>query len=476
VTAIELRVLSHGDCERIHGAALHVLQTVGVVVADDETRDIMARAGARVEGDETVLVPPGLVEEALATAPKKCELAGSNGRRLTIPDASTHFMANVKLPKQQGYPPVGQATPTREEIVNNCRLANALPLVEGIFVLDGPTADIPDDLNWLLMPAMVATATPRHVLSAPINLQSARFWAETMEAAAPSGDLRRDPLLTIEVSPYGPLRLDGDTAQVALFALRKGIPLMVLPMPISGAAAPMTLAGTLVVDVAEFLFMLTLAQVVSPGAITICGLCALTFNMHSAAVSFGDPEASLYAGAELAMSHYYGLPNYRATCMTDSYFPDIQAGIEKTLSTFVSIASGADLALVAGPLGVCTILSYEQIVIDHDIFEFARRVAQGIDVNEETLALGVIESIGHNSGDYMTHDHTLRWLRSTERYFGGSFNRRPRMEERETMLARAHQRVHEILSQRDTEEVPPAVADRVRAYVRDQHIELPDWL
>ena len=302
------------------------------------------------------------------------------------------------------------------------------------------------------------------------------MWAETLEAAAPSGDLRRDPLLTVEVSPHGPLRLDADTAQITLFAVRKGLPLLVLPLPMAGITAPMTLAGTLLVGVAEGLFMIALAQAVAPGAPILWGGNALTFSMRSMAACEGDPEAALLNAGEIAMAHYYGLPSYRNTAFTDSYYPDEQAGVEKALATFVSIASGADLALLGGTLGSATVISYEQIVMDHDIFEVARRVTRGISVTDETLALDVIEGVGHRAGEYIVHDHTLQWLRSEERYFGGSFNRSPRMDENETMLARAHSRVSEILSRRADDGVPADVSERIRLYLSDQHIQLPGWV
>ncbi|MHB1005600.1 MAG: trimethylamine methyltransferase family protein [Chloroflexota bacterium] len=472
LAVVALNVLSESDCQALHEAALRVLERVGVVVTSDEVCRIFSKAGAHVDPDGTVRVPAQLVNEALAETPKEIYLACTDGHRFRLPGTSTHYASRVKYPKQEEYPPSGVHVPTRQDIVNNCRLANALPLVEAVFVLDGPTADFDDDLNWLLTPATVLTSTTKHIISPSIHLSSARFWAEAAEAASASGDLRRDPLLTIEVSPHGPLRLDADTADVELFAARKHIPLLVLPIPMAGVTSPLTLAGTLLVGVAESLFMITLAQLVNPGTPILYGGNALTFNMLTTAVSLGDPEAALLAGGELAMARFYGLPNYRVTGFTDSHFPDVQSGIEKTLSTFVSLASGAHLATLGGALGTSTVISYEQIVIDHDIFEVVQRVVRGIEVNQDTLAEEVIESIGHRGGEYLMHAHTVRWLRSKERYFGGSFNRKPEMSDSETMLANAHRRVEEILSRPAEGEVPADVIERVRSYVRSQGTSL----
>jgi len=468
-------LLADRDCARIHDSALRLLQSVGVHVANDEACHILRRAGARVDEGGVVRVPPQLVQEALSAAPRKVELAGE-GYRFCLPSDYTHYASRVKYPRQQAYPPTTDHVPTRQDIVNNCRLANALPLVKAVFVLDGPTADFDERANWLLTPATVLSNSPKHVISPSIHLRSAQYWAEMAEAASDSGDLKREPRLTIMVSPHGPLRLDSDTADVMLFAVRRGIPVSILPIPMAGVTSPVTLAGTLAVGAAEALFMITLAQVVSTGAPALYAGDALTFNMRTGAVSLGDPEAALFFSAEMAMAHFYGLPSYLGTGFTDSYYPDVQAGAEKALTVFVSLASGADLVTVGGALGAATIVSCEQIVIDHDIFEAAQRVTREIEVNEDTLALEVIEEIGHRGGEYLSHPHTLRWLRTGERYFGGTFDRAPGMDESRAMLQAAHRRVEEILERSPGGEVSPAAIERVRSYVREQKGPTVPWL
>lgn len=463
-----LSLLNQEGCERVHKAALHLLDRIGVAVADPETCRILQQAGARVDGTGTVRLPSHLIQECLASTPKQVELASSDGRRFRLPTDYAHYASRVKYPRQQGFPPTEAHVPTRQEVTNNCRLANALSGTEAVFVLDGDTADLSDEDNWLLTPATVMSTTPKHVISPPIHVRSARQWVQTAEAAARTGDLTREPLLTIEVSPHGPLKLDADTAQTALLAARKGIPLLVLPIPMAGVTSPLTLAGTVAVGVAESLFMITLAQVVRPGTPILYGGNALTFNMRTAAVSLGDPEASLLGSAELAMAQFYALPNYRVTGFTDAFFPDVQAGIEKALATFVGLASGAHLVCLGGALGTSTIISYEQILIDYDLFQVAQRITREIEVTEDTLALEVIEAIGHRGGEYLSHEHTVKWLHSPERYFGGLFNRTPALDHTQTMLANAHRRVEEILSRSAEVAVPRDVLERVSRYVKDQ--------
>ena len=54
--------------------------------------------------------------------------------------------------------------------------------------------------------------------------------------------------------------------------------------------------------------------------------------------------------------------------------------------------------------------SYEQVVIDNEILGAAFRVVQGVEVNDDTIALDVIKEVGIG-GNYLAHDHTVKYLR-----------------------------------------------------------------
>ena len=65
---------------------------------------------------------------------------------------------------------------------------------------------------------------------------------------------------------------------------------------------------------------------------------------------------------------------------------------------------------VSGLLNSAMIASYEQIIIDNEICNMVNRGLSGIVVNEETLALDLIEEVGPG-GEYITTDHTLQNFR-----------------------------------------------------------------
>src|SRR5688572_24304884 len=64
------RILSGDQIETIHLQSLRVLQEIGMDVLLSEAREILARAGARVEG-ERVRIGADIVEQALKTPPSE---------------------------------------------------------------------------------------------------------------------------------------------------------------------------------------------------------------------------------------------------------------------------------------------------------------------------------------------------------------------------------------------------------------------
>ena len=301
---------------------------------------------------------------------------------------------------------------------------------------------------------------------------------ELVTAASDSGSMDRAPNLIICVNTTSPLQMACEECRVLRRAVEAGVPIDVEPMTAAGATTPFTLAGTLMVENAEVLFMLCLANTIRPGAKVMESTVGSVMNMKGANLSLAAPESMLLASAEAALTRMHGLPVMRMGGYSDPYYLDIQTGIEKSAFTLMIALSGADLVLMGGPLRNAAHQSYESLVIDHDIWEFVDRCTTEIVVDAERLAYETAVEVGIG-GSYFEADHTLRWLRSGEHYYGGSFDRSGRPGQEYTMLARAHARVEEILSQPLTYRAPADAVERIKQYLRDRAASLgvaaPDW-
>ena len=75
------RLLDEADVERIHAAALKVLERTGVSIEDSECRDIFAKAGAKVDAaNDRVFIPRELVQTALKHANRDVVLYSRDGK------------------------------------------------------------------------------------------------------------------------------------------------------------------------------------------------------------------------------------------------------------------------------------------------------------------------------------------------------------------------------------------------------------
>ena len=85
-----LKVLSTQEVESIHHATLRVLSQVGVVLPHDRIRKQLMEAGATLK-DERILLPPEMVEKALASCAKNVTTVGRNGQEIVLGDGSLHW-------------------------------------------------------------------------------------------------------------------------------------------------------------------------------------------------------------------------------------------------------------------------------------------------------------------------------------------------------------------------------------------------
>jgi trimethylamine--corrinoid protein Co-methyltransferase len=90
--------------------------------------------------------------------------------------------------------------------------------------------------------------------------------------------------------------------------------------------------------------------------------------------------------------------------------PNWQAGIENSLSTFVASAVLSDMLLGVGLLHGSRIWSYEQMLMDCEIFGIVRKMMAGIVVNDDTLAMDVIMAVGPG-GNFLAQKHTRNHMR-----------------------------------------------------------------
>ncbi|MGD9963174.1 MAG: trimethylamine methyltransferase family protein, partial [Thermoplasmata archaeon] len=84
--------------------------------------------------------------------------------------------------------------------------------------------------------------------------------------------------------------------------------------------------------------------------------------------------------------------------------------VENTLSAAACGLVGGEVVNGLGVVDFSALLSYEQLMIDHEIAGMTVRLYKGIDVSDESLATAVIKKVGIG-GSYLAQRHTLNHLR-----------------------------------------------------------------
>jgi trimethylamine---corrinoid protein Co-methyltransferase len=447
-----VEVLSNEEVMQIHQAALDVMRDVGVKIEHEEALDIFKRAGAEIDQAKQIAhIPQLLVEYALNHAPRFMTVCGKDSQYdLKSGTGAVHFSSGHGATFVYDFETGERRPATKKDLENEVRLHDALAnthlVYPGIYPQDVPPQALDRHISQALL-----TNTDKPVVAVAYNGKGAKDLLRMGVAIAGSEEaLHQRPTFTVSLGVVSPLLFEHDRVDVLLEICRSGHPFQIYTIPSTGGTSPVTLAGTLVLTVAELLAGLVLTQLVRPGTPVRLMAYPSIIDQRFGSFTFACPEATLMAGAMAQLFRYYGVPHAVHGATTRANVLDAQAGYETGILDMFSALSGSEVVIECTSAGLeDTVVScYEQAVIGNEITDMIYRILRGIDVNPETLALDVIKEIGP-AGQYMTHSHTLTHFKS-ENWDAKLGNRMTRDEWKEMggldIRAKAREEVKRILA------------------------------
>jgi trimethylamine--corrinoid protein Co-methyltransferase len=397
-------ILSEQDLDQIHTAALRILEKVGICFDNQEALSLLQAAGADVQGSQ-VRIPPRIVEAAIQSAPAKVTLYARNPEQnLYLGEGNIHFTSGFGATWVRDVE-TGQAREANlQDLIVFTRLADALDLVHMVLFPVVPQ-DVPAGMLDVICTAEVLQNTSKHVQLSLERAELIDYTIKIAEVVAGKGN----PLpISAGGVPNSPLHYSEDVAIKFIRLARENIPCFIVCGAMAGATAPVTLAGTLAQQTAEFLGGVVLHQLANPGAPVVCGTFSGGFDMRYAKLALGGPETTLITCATQQLCDRYGIPlGYATGGVTDSPVSDVQTGVEKTFGVLGAAVAGVDVIHdgISGLLGAGMATSLGQLVIDHEMSASVAYLLQGIPVSEETLAETLVQSTGPG-GNYMISRHT----------------------------------------------------------------------
>jgi trimethylamine--corrinoid protein Co-methyltransferase len=461
-----MRILNESDIERIHAQALKVLSDVGVRVNNGEICSFLEKKGIPVDG-QTVRFPPEAVDWALKVAPRDVTLFGRNDDVLPLKPGHCYLSTYSDASNVCDYGAAGLRSSTRQDLINFVRLGQAMLEISIV----GPVCyarDVPQPVQLLRSAEQVVLHSSKHINVGPLNLEEARIWGELAQLAEPGTSISDKPTVSMVVSPVSPLQLDYDTSTVLAYAAKRRVPLVIASCPMAGGTSPLALVGTIVLHLAEDLFVLTIAQFLNEGTPSVLGGAAGVLDMRTGMLSYGAPERHLLLGAIIELANYYGLPHHSPAGSVDSWYPDVHAGAEKMQCWMARKLSDIVWGISVGSLNSGSAVSLEQTVIDIDLWHEAERFFRGLNMAELESSFDAISRVG-SGGNFLVDEQTLRLARSQELYYSDIVNRDG--DRGPGMLERAHRKVEHILATHQYAP-PDPIAEDIRRYVKDKEEEL----
>jgi trimethylamine--corrinoid protein Co-methyltransferase len=448
-----LSVLRPEEIGAVRGAALRALETTGLHVQDAGLRERLRGAGARVEA-ECVKFPEKLVRDALAQAPHNVTWWSRDGKPIASNDGRSYHGVAPSAVAILGFDG-GRRASTYQDVADLTRLADALP---GIDFMSPPAVaqDCPPEDSGVRTAEATFCNTAKFCLAFALNRAEAETWIAIAELVA---DLERQPVLGFAISPTSPFVLAHETSDILALAAARGLPIVTVPGGMAGATGPYSIAGTLVVEHAEALAVAAIAQLIRPGTPCLLGLASAVMDMASGNIALGMPERALLLNAAAPLAQAWGLPGYAPAGSSDSLELDAQAGAEKMLSFVTQLAAGLEFSSGVGRMEGGLSVSYEGLLIEHELLQMARRYVRGIRVDEATLAEEVIARVGP-AGSYLAEDHTFEFLHEDEFCLSRLFNRRARNQGGLAVREAAHDEMLRLLSEHPS----PVPADQQAAF------------
>ena len=218
---------------------------------------------------------------------------------------------------------------------------------------------------------------------------------------------------------------------------------------------------------AEILALVTIAQLIRPGTPVIYGMSSSAPDMRSGMNLSGAVEIGLLGGAVARLARRCGLPCLMSSG-TDAYRPDAQAVLQRLITLLPPALAGIDLVNLT-TLATKMVFSLEQLVIDDQILSLVERYLQGIVVDDEALALDLIQATG-SGGAFIDSDHTLTHFR--EELLVPELIRYQSQEAwdaagRPDMVSRAREKVRHILAEHVPQPLPAGVMTQLDEIVAE---------
>jgi trimethylamine--corrinoid protein Co-methyltransferase len=454
----KLELLSKELIQKIIDEAYRILENQGVFIENQDALDLFREAGMRVDASsQRVRITAKLIENSLSSTPPSLKMYDRDGEiEYLLGNNEVHFDPGSAAVTILDSETQQERKAVTNDLIRFARLTDCLEHLhfQSTGILSTDVSEIVSD-SYRLYIGLLFSKKP--IVTGTFRVEGFEPMHRMLVAIRGSEkNLAEKPLAIFDACPSPPLKWSNLTAQSLIDSARAGIPSELISMAMTGATAPVTIAGTLVQHVVENLSGLVICQLAKKGAPVIFGGCPVSFDMRKGTTPIGAIETMMIDSAYVQIGKHFNLPTHSYMGMSDAKINDAQGGFETGIGTILAALSGVNVISGAGILDFIRCQSLEKLVVDNEICGMAYRLLEGIAQRSDPIALDLFKDFTADT-QFLSMPHTRKWYRE-EHTFPKLIDREPYdiwvSEGRKSIAERAKEELENLLQKN-----PPPLPD-----------------
>ncbi|MDP1546238.1 MAG: trimethylamine methyltransferase family protein [Anaerolineales bacterium] len=470
----KLTLLSDEIIARILAEAYELLLKPGIKVQNEEAREMLRREGVVIDPETHVAqIPASLVQRALESVPREFYLYDYDGNpTVHYGGDSVHFDPGSSGIAMLNPETLEHDTTETEHLIRLLKVAEQIPEYDA-----QSTAvichDVPREIQDSYRLYLVLLHSKKPIVTGAFTNKTVQEMIDMLALFAGSAEVaRKNPRAIFDVCPAPPLIWSNFGAGNLIALAHSGIPAEIVSVPLSGAAAPVTMLGTVTQHTAECFAGIVIHQLAKPGSPIVWGGAAAIFDMRKGATPMGAVETAMLDCSYAQVAKTLNMPTHTYLGATDSKLVDAQAGLESGISAMIGALSGINMISGSGMLDFLACHSAEKLVLDAEGIAMAKRLIGGVKQHTDTLATGFYDDkINFKGGDFLKQKITMQLFREEQHLPGSVIDRDSTRAWKAAgsldAFGRAKLRVQELLASYSRPELDPNQIERLHSYMLD---------
>ncbi len=469
-----MKFCSPAQLNKLHNAALHILERTGLVIHCREALDLLGEIGCWLDKDHRVRIPGHIVDQALNRAPKRISVYNRQGNpAMLLEGMNSYYGPGPTIQYVYDAFSRERRSSDKQDIQRAAIVCDYLPNIDFVMTM-GMTGGVhpkskglnPALTDRLDFAAMLEQTVKPLIFSAWSQEGLADIWEMAVAVRGSEKLAIRRPLMILFTQPISPLVIDAEPARQLLYCAEKGIPAIFSSAPTMGSTAPNSIAGSVSLALAEYFGGLVLSQFKKPGAPVIMGAGYGPMDFRKGSSPYNGPEFYVSKTINKELAAYYGLPDWNYGGCTDAKILDGQATAEAALSLYVASSAGSNLIHDIGYMEMGMTASLELLVMADELISGFKKIFTEISMDDQSFDLDMIDRVGPG-GHFLTEKHTLDHVRRIwhpELFDRDSF---AGWEEDglQTLETKLNQKLQWILENHQTEPLAPTVKKEVEEII-----------